>query len=238
MELSELQELRRQKAAALREAGIDPYPTRAHRTHTTDAARDRFAQIEPGLERRGTTRSRSPSLVGSSAGGTWEKRLRPHPGRRRRAATLCPARRRRRRGVRAIPEALRPRRLRRRRPAHLFRTRTGEISLRVARGCDPLQSAQCAAREVARTAGHRDSLPAALRRPDRQCRGAPHFRDADADRHARFATFSTATATSRSKRRPCSRSTAARRRGRSRPTTTRSIRPFICGSPTSSTSSG
>jgi lysyl-tRNA synthetase class 2 len=53
MELSELQELRRQKAAALREAGIDPYPTRAHRTHATDAARDRFAQIEPGLEPEG-----------------------------------------------------------------------------------------------------------------------------------------------------------------------------------------
>ena len=50
MELSELQELRRQKAAALRDAGIDPYPTRAQRTHTTAAALNHFARIEQTLE--------------------------------------------------------------------------------------------------------------------------------------------------------------------------------------------
>lgn len=38
MELSDLQEIRRQKADELRELGIDPYPTRAERTHTTTAA--------------------------------------------------------------------------------------------------------------------------------------------------------------------------------------------------------
>ena len=49
MELSELQDVRRQKAAALRAEGLDPYPTRARRTHSAAAALDRFAQIEPGL---------------------------------------------------------------------------------------------------------------------------------------------------------------------------------------------
>lgn len=49
MELSELQDLRRQKADALREAGIDPYPTRAKRTHTTAEALARFADIEADL---------------------------------------------------------------------------------------------------------------------------------------------------------------------------------------------
>ncbi|MDQ3694174.1 MAG: lysine--tRNA ligase [Chloroflexota bacterium] len=49
MELSDLQAVRRQKALALRAAGIDPYPARAHRTHTTRTARDRFAAIEPSL---------------------------------------------------------------------------------------------------------------------------------------------------------------------------------------------
>lgn len=53
MELSDLQELRRQKADALRASGVDPYPTRARRTHSTVAARDQFAQIEPGLDADG-----------------------------------------------------------------------------------------------------------------------------------------------------------------------------------------
>ena len=49
MHLNELQELRRQKAETLRAAGHNPYPTRARRTHTTAAALDRFAAIEPTL---------------------------------------------------------------------------------------------------------------------------------------------------------------------------------------------
>ncbi|MDQ3411520.1 MAG: OB-fold nucleic acid binding domain-containing protein, partial [Chloroflexota bacterium] len=53
MELSDLQEVRRQKAVALRAAGADPYPGRAHRTHTTRTARDRFAAIEPSLADEG-----------------------------------------------------------------------------------------------------------------------------------------------------------------------------------------
>ena len=38
MDLSDLQEIRRQKADDLRELGVDPYPTRAERTHTTEEA--------------------------------------------------------------------------------------------------------------------------------------------------------------------------------------------------------
>src|SRR5262245_61568830 len=44
--LSNLQEQRRQKADEFRSLGVDPYPTRAHRTHTTAAAISRFEQIE------------------------------------------------------------------------------------------------------------------------------------------------------------------------------------------------
>ncbi|HEX5499852.1 MAG TPA: OB-fold nucleic acid binding domain-containing protein, partial [Thermomicrobiales bacterium] len=49
MERSELQDIRLRKAEAMREEGIDPYPPRAERTHTTAAARERFAAIEPEL---------------------------------------------------------------------------------------------------------------------------------------------------------------------------------------------
>lgn len=38
MELSDLQDIRRQKVDDLRELGVDPYPTRSERTHTNDAA--------------------------------------------------------------------------------------------------------------------------------------------------------------------------------------------------------
>jgi len=38
MELSDLQDIRRQKADALRQRGIDPYPTRSRRTHTSRQA--------------------------------------------------------------------------------------------------------------------------------------------------------------------------------------------------------
>lgn len=46
MELSELQEIRRAKAEALRERGIAPYPTRARRTHTTVEALELFQEAE------------------------------------------------------------------------------------------------------------------------------------------------------------------------------------------------
>ena len=46
MELSELQDIRRAKADTLRERGIEPYPTRATRTHTTAEAVGLFAREE------------------------------------------------------------------------------------------------------------------------------------------------------------------------------------------------
>ncbi len=46
MDLSDLQEIRRAKADAFREQGIEPYPTRARRTHTTREALDLFASEE------------------------------------------------------------------------------------------------------------------------------------------------------------------------------------------------
>jgi lysyl-tRNA synthetase, class II len=46
MELSDLQEIRRQKAEALRERGLEPYSARANRTHTTAEAHERFVALE------------------------------------------------------------------------------------------------------------------------------------------------------------------------------------------------
>ena len=46
MELSELQKIRRQKADALRERGLNPYSPHSARTHTTADAIDRFKKLE------------------------------------------------------------------------------------------------------------------------------------------------------------------------------------------------
>ncbi|MDQ3779980.1 MAG: lysine--tRNA ligase [Chloroflexota bacterium] len=53
MDLSELQEIRRQKADHLRHNGTDPYPTRAARTHTAEQAVARFNEIEANLPESG-----------------------------------------------------------------------------------------------------------------------------------------------------------------------------------------
>lgn len=50
MELSDLQRIRREKVEELIERGIDPYPHRVERTHTTAEALARFAELEPTLE--------------------------------------------------------------------------------------------------------------------------------------------------------------------------------------------
>jgi len=50
MILSDLQQIRREKADELRAAGVDPYPPRATRTHTTAEALARYAAVEPGLD--------------------------------------------------------------------------------------------------------------------------------------------------------------------------------------------
>jgi lysyl-tRNA synthetase class 2 len=46
MELSDLQEIRRQKAETLRDRGLNPYSPRSKRTHTTTEAVTRFEKIE------------------------------------------------------------------------------------------------------------------------------------------------------------------------------------------------
>ena len=46
IELSDLQEQRRVKADQFRELGIDPYPTRSSRTHTTAEALAEFERTE------------------------------------------------------------------------------------------------------------------------------------------------------------------------------------------------
>jgi lysyl-tRNA synthetase, class II len=52
-ELSELQAIRQEKVEALRAAGIDPYPPRALRSHTTAEAAARFLALEPSLPEGG-----------------------------------------------------------------------------------------------------------------------------------------------------------------------------------------
>jgi lysyl-tRNA synthetase class 2 len=46
MERSELEKIRLEKAARLREAGMEPYPTRSHVTHTAQAALEAFDKAE------------------------------------------------------------------------------------------------------------------------------------------------------------------------------------------------
>jgi lysyl-tRNA synthetase class 2 len=51
--LSDLQQIRQEKVEALRERGIEPYPPRAARTDTSAQAKDRFARVEPTLAEGG-----------------------------------------------------------------------------------------------------------------------------------------------------------------------------------------
>jgi len=53
MQLSELQEIRRQKVDALREKGIQPYPTRAMRTHTNAEALALYEEESAGADPTG-----------------------------------------------------------------------------------------------------------------------------------------------------------------------------------------
>ena len=52
-ELSELQAIRQAKVGVFRERGIDPYPPRTNRTMEAAAAKARFAEIEPSLPEGG-----------------------------------------------------------------------------------------------------------------------------------------------------------------------------------------
>ena len=119
-----------------------------------------------------------------------------------------------------------------------FKTRRGELSLRVDEWQLLAKSLRAAAREVPRPRGRRDALPPPRARPDRERGGARAVHPAVEGRLGASGTGSTRAASSRWRPRSCSPSTAARSRGRSRPITTRSARTSTCGSPPSSTSSG
>ena len=49
MELNEQQQVRLDKVRAMRDAGIEPYPTRAERTHTSTEALARYTEREGAL---------------------------------------------------------------------------------------------------------------------------------------------------------------------------------------------
>ena len=83
----------------------------------------------------------------------------------------------------------------------LFRTRTNELTIWASALDVPRQELPAAAGEVARPAGHRDALPAALPRPDRQPRCAPRLRRAGPHARRPSAASSTRAASSRSRRR-------------------------------------
>ena len=91
------------------------------------------------------------------------------------------------------------------------------------------------ARKVARADRRRAALSPALRRPRRQPPRRGRLPRAEPHRGAPFARSSTSTGFSRSRRRRCTRSSAARRRGRSSRTTTRSTCASTCASRRSST---
>ena len=92
--------------------------------------------------------------------------------------------------------------------------RGGELSLRDRPLAPAGQEPAPAARQVPRPRGRRDPLPPPRARPDRQ-RGEPRalFAIRARDDQPRSAAGSTSTASSRSRRRSCSRSTAAPWRG-------------------------
>jgi lysyl-tRNA synthetase, class II len=53
MPLSDLQEIRQAKVEAFRDRGVDPYPPRAHRDSTVYDAKERYTAIEPSLQEGG-----------------------------------------------------------------------------------------------------------------------------------------------------------------------------------------
>ena len=113
-----------------------------------------------------------------------------------------------------------------------FRSRRGELSLRVEDFELLAKSLRPPPGQVPRPAGRRDALSPPRARPHRQRGGARALPHARARSSPRCAPTSTRPASSRSRRRSCSRSTAARWRGRSPRTTTRSTATSTCASPT------
>ena len=216
-------------------AGVDPYPgaRRAARTASRTCA---------SASTRATPRRSRPSR--SSVGGR-----RPRRSRCARSASSCSRRcsrtARGSRSARARPSSrpscfefvkrARRRRLRARRRARSGARRSGELTVDVrelellAKGLRPLPEKWHGLADV--EARYRQRYLDLLVNEDaRRIAIAAQPR-----RHARCARASTRAASSRSRRRCSSRSTAAPRRARSRPTTTPTTRSSTCASPTSCT---
>ena len=149
MELSELQEIRRQKADALRERGLNPYSPRAGRTHTTTEAIGRYERLEAGSS--GPVEDHEPiTLAGRvvsfrDMGKTLFAHIRDGHGEIQLYVRLNDV------GEQAhsdfstlvdLGDFVQA-------TGTLFRTRTGEISLRVTRFA-PHEGPQCPAREAQR----------------------------------------------------------------------------------------
>ena len=114
-------------------------------------------------------------------------------------------------------------------------SRRGELSVQATVVDDGRQDAAAAAQRAPAAVGG-GAGPAALRRHGRQPRVARDGADQGRGAASRCAAPSTSAGTSRWRPRSCSSPTAARRRGRSGPTSTPSTSRCCCGSPSSSTS--
>src|SRR5690606_19331351 len=250
MELNELQQIRLDKVNRMRERGINPYPNRAKRTHTNAEALELYGAAETaGTLAEDGTLDTPMTLVGRIVGFR-------HMGKTVFAhiedgyARIQLYIRKDAVGDDLYADVLKLFDLGDfvQADGQLFRTRTGEVSLRVssitmlskALNAPPekwhgLKDIETRYRQRYADLLANEEVRQVFRTRSRIVTAIRQFLDARASPGAR--TSSPPAATPRSDPPFCSRSTVARRHARSRPTTTRSTRPSTCASPTSSTSS-
>ena len=198
---------RRAKLERLREQGIEPFPHGFPDRTEIAAVREAHEDLEPGTE---TDRPLPPRRQADRAPRPRQGVV-PRPPRRHRADPGPGAGRRVGRGLRG-PARPRHRRHRRDR-GHRLRQQARRAQRPRGRLGAAREEPAAAAGEVPRPRGRRDPLPPARARPDRQ-RGDPRaVPEAGRARSPRSGAGSTPAASSRSRRRCCSRSTAARWRG-------------------------
>ena len=229
----ELLAARRRKLEALRADGVDPFPHAFEGVTSIADVKAPFADLAPGEEtERAPARRRPagrPPRPGQGGVPGPRRPFGPHPAAWRASTSSA-----RRRFVRLLAldlgDLLGA-------DGTVLRTRRGELSLRP-EGFTVLAKSLRPPPEKHHGLADVETAPAPPRaRPDGQRADARAVRYAREGRHARCAACSTSAASSRSRRRSCSRSTAARWRGRSPRTTTSSTARCTCGSPPSSTSS-
>ena len=190
------------KLDAMRERGVEPYPVRFDRDHTAAELHDRFDDLGAGRRRRrASCESPGASSLLRRHGRLDFVDLRDETGT---IQLFVPASEL---GEDALDDLrrARPRRLGRRRRAPCDHPASGELSVKVDGFELLVEGAAPAARQVARPHRRRDPLPPALRRPHRQRRARADLRDPlDRDRRDPRRARSSA-ASSRSRRRCCSR---------------------------------